>query len=184
MLVASVAQAIIQNVARPPLPRHAPSAAFGEQIVTTETLVHFEQSGSQLTAVEIDRASRSPLIGVLHGALFALGIVVSSYRLRAGDGRLVERIVLECRDGGGIDGALNAETKALILPLALYGQSEASAPIVELQARRLAAIDPGGEALAMAVAAASQERDAKVALRVLGRKAKEFSDVDAQAVAG
>lgn len=89
--------------------------------MTTETRVHFEQLGSQLTAVEIDRASRSPLIGSLHRALFALGIDVSSYRARAGESRLVERIVLVRRDGGGIDGVLSARTKAAILPIALCG---------------------------------------------------------------
>ena len=89
--------------------------------MTTETLIHFEHTGSQLTAVEIDRVSHSPLIGSLHGALFALGIVVSSYRLRAVDSRLVERIALERSDGGTIDGALNAETQAIILPMALAG---------------------------------------------------------------
>jgi hypothetical protein len=89
--------------------------------LTTETVVHFEQRGSQLTAVEIDRASRSPLIGTLHSALFALGIQVSSYRARAGDCRLVERFVIERRDGGSIDGTLSARTKAAILPIAFCG---------------------------------------------------------------
>jgi hypothetical protein len=89
--------------------------------LTTETLVHFEQRGSQLMAVEIDRASRSPLIGSLHHALFALGIQVASYRARPGACRLVERIVLERTGGGCLDEVLSARTMAAILPIALCG---------------------------------------------------------------
>ncbi|HEY4156775.1 MAG TPA: hypothetical protein VGM29_01715 [Polyangiaceae bacterium] len=85
----------------------------------TSALVHFEQVGSQLTAVEITRDRRSPVIGALHRALFALGLVVSSYQARPSAERLVERIVIERLDGGSIDGKLSAATKAAILPIAL-----------------------------------------------------------------
>ena len=84
-----------------------------------EVVVHFEQKGSELRAVEIGRRGRSPLIATLHRALFALGIVVSTYQVRTANGGLVERLVLERRDGGTIDGQLGTDTRAAILPIAL-----------------------------------------------------------------
>jgi hypothetical protein len=81
--------------------------------------VHFEQEGPVLTAVEIGRSTRSPVIVSLHRALFALGIVVSSYQARFVNQGLVERVVLARRDGGAIQGPLNAATRAAILPIAL-----------------------------------------------------------------
>jgi hypothetical protein len=85
--------------------------------------VRFEQEGATLTAVEITREQRSPVIAVLQRTLFALGIVVSSYQARAGSARLIERIRIERSDGGSIDGALSAATKAAILPIALQQDS-------------------------------------------------------------
>ena len=84
--------------------------------------VHFEQEGAELTAVEIGRNSRSPVIVSLHRALFALGIVVSSYQARPVGHGLVERVVLSRRDGGSIQGPLNAATRAAILPIALAAE--------------------------------------------------------------
>lgn len=81
--------------------------------------VHFEQEGSRLTAIEIVRGRRSPVITSLHRALFALGIVVSTYQVRTNTLQLVERIVIERQDGGSIDGQLTEDTKAAILPIAL-----------------------------------------------------------------
>ena len=78
---------------------------------TPEVNVHFEQEGSNLTAVEIGRSTRSPVIVSLHRALFALGIVVSSYQARLVNQGLVERVVLSRRDGGAIQGPLNAATR-------------------------------------------------------------------------
>jgi len=91
--------------------------------------VRFEQEGSRLTAIEITREQRSPVIAVLQRTLFALGIVVSSYQARARATRLVERIVIERSDGGSIDGTLSAATKAAILPIALDQTSEGSAQV-------------------------------------------------------
>lgn len=88
----------------------------------TEVKVHFEQEGSDLT-VEIGRNSRSPVIGALHRALFALGVVVSSYQVRLGTQGLVERVVLTRRDGGAIQGSLGVATRAAILPIALREES-------------------------------------------------------------
>lgn len=85
----------------------------------TEVKVHFEEQGSELTAVEIGRNNRSPVIVSLHRALFALGVVVSSYQARLGSNGLVERVVLARRDGGAIQGQLSAATRAAILPIAL-----------------------------------------------------------------
>lgn len=84
--------------------------------------VRFEQEGSRLTAIEITRGQRSPVIAVLQRTLFALGIVVSSYQARARSARLVERIVIERTDGGTIEGALSTATKAAILPIALLAE--------------------------------------------------------------
>ena len=81
--------------------------------------VRFEQDGSRLTAIEITRAQRSPVIAVLQRTLFTLGIVVSSYQARTLSTRLVERIRIERTDGGSIDGALSSATKAATLPIAL-----------------------------------------------------------------
>jgi hypothetical protein len=97
-------------------------------VSSTEPQVRFEQEGSQLTAIEITRAERSPVIAMLQRTLFALGVVVSSYQARAGATRLVERIVIERTDGGSIDGALSVATKAAILPIALqHGFAEPDA---------------------------------------------------------
>lgn len=90
-------------------------------VETPQVNVHFEQEGSELVAVEIGRNNRSPVIVSLHRALFALGIVVSSYQARFVNQGLVERVVLSRRDGGGIQGQLNAATRAAILPIALEG---------------------------------------------------------------
>jgi len=81
--------------------------------------IQFEQSGTELTAVRITREQRSPVIASLQRALFALGIVVSSYQARPLAGRLMERVVISRRDGGAVDGTLIAATKAAILPIAL-----------------------------------------------------------------
>jgi len=87
--------------------------------------VHFEQEGSRLTAIEIVRRRRPPVIACLHRTLFALGVVVSSYEVRARTQRLVERIVIERRGGGSVDGQLSEATKAAILPIAFAdGESE------------------------------------------------------------
>jgi citrate lyase gamma subunit len=84
-----------------------------------EVQVHFEEVDSLLTAVEIDRAGRSPVIVSLHRALFALGIVISSYQVRAVSNGLVERVVIERQDGGSLDGSLSARARAAVLPIAL-----------------------------------------------------------------
>jgi hypothetical protein len=88
-------------------------------VKSDEIKVSFEEQGSELTAVEIGRSTRSPVIVNLHRALFALGIVVSTYQVRLGTHGLVERVVLARRDGGAIQGALSAATRAAILPIAL-----------------------------------------------------------------
>jgi hypothetical protein len=87
--------------------------------VITQPQVRFEQCGPELVAVEIGQPSRFPLIGAMHRALFALGLDISSYRARPDGEGLVEHLVLERPGGGRIDGALSAEAKAAILPIAL-----------------------------------------------------------------
>jgi hypothetical protein len=77
------------------------------------------QAGSRLTAVEIVRRGRAPVIATLHRTLMALGIVVSSYQALTGTTELTERIVLERRDGGSIESQLSDATKAAILRVAI-----------------------------------------------------------------
>jgi len=81
--------------------------------------VQFEQKGSRLTAVEIVRGSRAPIIARLHRSLLAIGIVISSYQVRTGASEITERIVLERYDGGSIEAQLSDETKAAILRVAI-----------------------------------------------------------------
>lgn len=80
--------------------------------------VRFEQADNRLTAVEIVRSSRSPVIASLHRALLALGIVISSYQARTTGEELLERIVLERGDGGGIEEELSERTKHAVLRIA------------------------------------------------------------------
>jgi hypothetical protein len=85
--------------------------------------VHFEQdeseSESELRAVEIIQQGRSPFISSLQRALFAIGVVVSSYQVVARGPRLFERIVLERQQGGGVKGPLSAAARAAILPIVM-----------------------------------------------------------------
>lgn len=81
--------------------------------------VRFEQSGSRLTAVEIIRGARSPVIARLHRTLVTLGIVISSYSVRTGASEIVERLVFERQDGGAIEAQLGEATKAAILELVI-----------------------------------------------------------------
>ncbi len=83
--------------------------------------VRFEQneSESELRAVEIVQQGRSPFISSLQVALFAIGVVVSSYQVVARGPRLFERIVLERQQGGAVEGSLSDAAKAAILPIVL-----------------------------------------------------------------
>jgi hypothetical protein len=89
--------------------------------LASETNVHFVENGTELTAVEIDQRGRSPFIGRLHRVLFALGVVVSTYQVRAIGGGIVERLVIQRRDGGAVTGELGARTRAAVLPIAGEG---------------------------------------------------------------
>jgi hypothetical protein len=91
-----------------------------------EVTVNFEQKGSQLSAVEIGHSNRSPRVAALHSALFALGVVISSYHVKASSQGYVERMVIARRDGGAIEGQLTEATRAAILPIALQGDAEQS----------------------------------------------------------
>lgn len=81
--------------------------------------IRFEQAGSRLTAVEIIRGSRRPVIASIHRALLALGIVISSYQAKALGTELTERLVIERGDGGGVeDEQLSERTKDAIRRIA------------------------------------------------------------------
>ena len=83
----------------------------------------FKQPDSQQLSVSILRAGRAPLIGALHRAVLALGIVVASYQAQADEGELLERMVLERRDGGEVDDALEEEARKAVL-LIVEGESK------------------------------------------------------------
>ncbi len=85
----------------------------------TGAQVHFVENGSELTAVEVGQSGRFPVISRLHRVLFALGVVVSTYQVRALGSGIVERIVIQRRDGGAVSGELSARTRAAVLPIAL-----------------------------------------------------------------
>jgi hypothetical protein len=93
----------------------------GALVSSIASRVSFEQAGSHLTAVEIARSGRSPLIASLHRSLVALGIVISSYQartaLQTGAFQIVERVVFERRDGGALEAQLGEAAKAAILEL-------------------------------------------------------------------
>lgn len=85
--------------------------------------LNFEQSGSQLEAVEIGHSGRSPRVAALHRALFTLGVVISTYQVRTSPQGYVERVVLSRRDGGAIEGKLLEATRAAILPIVLQEEA-------------------------------------------------------------
>jgi len=91
--------------------------------VETSAHVHFEENGAELTAVEVGQSGRSPVIARLHRVLFALGVVVSTYQVRALGGGLVERFVIHRRDGSAVTGELVARTRAAVLPIALSSEN-------------------------------------------------------------
>jgi UTP:GlnB (protein PII) uridylyltransferase len=90
--------------------------------VETAARVHFEENGTELTAVEVGQSSRSPVITRLHRVLFALGVVVSTYQVRTLGNGIVERFVLQRRDGSAVNGELGARTRAAVLPIALHSE--------------------------------------------------------------
>lgn len=109
----------LARLAPRPLDGWAPRDHVWEAVVSIlPPRVRFEQTGSRLTAVEIVRSSRSPVIASLHRALLALGIVVSSYQARSTGAELLERVVLERGDGGSIEEELSERTKNAVLHIA------------------------------------------------------------------
>jgi len=91
-----------------------------------ETTVRFVEDGAKLTAVEIVRDGKRPVIVPLLRALLGLGIVVSTYQARPSGGALAERMVLQRRDGQAIDAGLSEQTKAAILPVVMGDDSDAA----------------------------------------------------------
>jgi hypothetical protein len=87
--------------------------------VENETHVQFVEDGTALAAVEIDQPRRRPLISKLHRVFFALGIVVSSYQVRMRGTGIVERLVIQRRDGSMVSGDLGQQARAAVLPIML-----------------------------------------------------------------
>jgi hypothetical protein len=94
-------------------------------MASSETTVRFEEDGAELTAVEIVRSGRRPVIVPLYKVLLGLGIVVSTYQVRPSGAAIAERVVLQRRDGQAIDARLSEETKAAILPVVLGEETDA-----------------------------------------------------------
>lgn len=92
-------------------------------MIVPDNRVQFVQDGANLTALEVGRSGRSPVIAKLHRALFALGIVISSYQVRTSNRGVVERIVIQRRDGSAVSGELGARARAAILPIALRDEA-------------------------------------------------------------
>jgi hypothetical protein len=90
--------------------------------VENEAHVQFVEEGAALAAVEIDQPRRRPLISKLHRVFFALGIVVSSYQVRTRGNGIVERIVIQRRDGAMVTGDLGQKARAAVLPIMLEGR--------------------------------------------------------------
>jgi hypothetical protein len=88
-------------------------------VPTEETRLRFQESSGRLRAVEIRRSGRRPVVSRLHGALLALGVVITAYHAELTPGGLDERLELEAVSGGSLDGALSARAKTAILPLVL-----------------------------------------------------------------
>lgn len=91
--------------------------------VNSDTSVQFFEDGPGLTSIEVGRKGRAPIISRLHRALFTLGIVISAYQVRTLPNGVVERIVLQRRDGGSIDGELSHLARAAVLPIALESET-------------------------------------------------------------
>lgn len=91
--------------------------------VENEAHVQFVQEGPALAALEIDQPRRKPLISKLHGVLFALGIVISSYQVKMRGNGIVERLVLQRRDGAMVSGDLSRKARAAILPIMLESRA-------------------------------------------------------------
>ncbi|HKO94563.1 MAG TPA: hypothetical protein VJU61_25590 [Polyangiaceae bacterium] len=87
--------------------------------------VQFVQAGSRLTAVEIVRRSRAPVIARLHRTLMTLGIVISSYQALTGASEITERIVFERGDGGSVESQLSDAAKEAILRVAIEDEGGA-----------------------------------------------------------
>lgn len=84
--------------------------------------VRFRERRGRLRTVEVSRSSFRPVVSALHGALFALGVVVTSYQVQTTSGGLEERLELASEDGSELDDALSASVRSAILPLALDGE--------------------------------------------------------------
>jgi hypothetical protein len=81
--------------------------------------VRFQERSGRLQGVEVQRTSARPIVSALHGALFALGIVVTSYQAVATPQGLRERLQFSSVEGGDLDDAQSENARAAILPLVL-----------------------------------------------------------------
>jgi len=84
--------------------------------------LRFLDRSGHLKVVEISRSNARPLVSTLHQALFALGVVVTSYQVQATSSGLQERLELSSADGAELDAELSERARAAIVPLALSGE--------------------------------------------------------------
>ena len=79
--------------------------------------IRFESPAGTLRAVSLVRAGRMPLVAKLHRALFALGVVVTTYQVQALPEGLSERLELAPAAGGALDAEQSRRVQAALLPL-------------------------------------------------------------------
>ena len=84
-----------------------------------QTRIRFRELRGQLHAVEVVRSSSRPIISALHRALFAAGVVITSYRVQATSGGLRERMELSSSDGQALSDQQSELVRTATLPLAL-----------------------------------------------------------------
>ena len=88
-------------------------------MTTTLSRVRFRERFGRLQGVEVQRESARPIVSTLHGALFALGIIVTSYQALATSQGIRERLEFSTTEGGELDDAQSENARAAILPLVL-----------------------------------------------------------------
>lgn len=89
-----------------------------------EAKIRFEEEGPELTAIEVVRSGRRPVIVPLYRVLLGLGIVVATYQARPNANSLAERMVLQRRDGSALGARLSEQTKAAVIPVLLADASQ------------------------------------------------------------
>lgn len=92
----------------------------------SEARVRFQESSGRLHAVEVTRSNSRPIISALHRTLFAVGVVITSYRVQATTGGLHERMELASMSGEALTDHQSEQVRAVTIPLAWDGATDNS----------------------------------------------------------